>query len=97
MTQLCQPPGGHGGCGPGMFRCSNTALCIPEEFKCDGKNDCHPLNDLSDESNCERITCAKGEFQCNSTCIPGNYVCDGDDDCGDNSDEQNCEQGTASA
>ena len=92
VTIFGQPQGGHGDCGDGKFQCPNNGLCILNEFKCDGENDCHPYEDW-DERNCTNIVCASGQFTCNSTqtCIPNNYACDGDEDCADGSDELDCE------
>ena len=92
-TLLAEPRRGRSDCGEGKFHCPNNNLCIPEEFKCDGENDCHPLEDW-DERNCTSKVCAVGRFQCNSTqaCIHSRYVCDGDDDCEDRSDELGCEK-----
>ncbi len=36
-------------CEPDMFYCINEDLCIPEEWVCDGQDDC---GDLADEENC---------------------------------------------
>ena len=38
-------------CGKGKFRCPNSGVCIPDEFKCDGEYDCDPLVGW-DERNC---------------------------------------------
>ena len=35
-----------------MFRCPNSGICLPEDFRCDGEYDCDPLGDW-DEKNCE--------------------------------------------
>ena len=41
------------------------------------------------------MTCAPNQFRChNKRCIPYVWRCDGDSDCGDDSDEQNCQQGS---
>ena len=57
-------------CGTSKFRCPNSRLCIPEGFKCNGRNDCNPLEDW-DERNCTRIICKRGHFQCRvrKTCV----------------------------
>lgn len=82
-------------CPATHFQCANGA-CIPLNWKCDSKSDCH---DNSDElpSLCANVkTCTDGQFQCRRTqqCIPSNWVCDGEKDCGadDTSDEDsvNC-------
>ncbi|KAJ8301169.1 hypothetical protein KUTeg_020156, partial [Tegillarca granosa] len=57
-----------------QWRCNN-GQCIPNEQRCDLKNDCF---DQSDENNCE--SCSK--FQCYDTkCISKTRVCDGQIDC----------------
>ena len=38
-------------CGHNEFEC-RTALCIPEDYRCDGDNDCE---DFSDEQNCGQL------------------------------------------
>ena len=94
MTKLAAPRIGQSGCGAGKYQCPNNGLCLPEKFKCDGENDCDPLDNDSDESQCDNITCPGSKFKCNSTqiCISSNDKCDGDDDCGDGTDELGCEQ-----
>ena len=37
-------------CEGSEFRCESRALCLAEQFQCDGENDC---GDWSDERNCE--------------------------------------------
>ena len=56
-------------CRASQFRCPN-GLCIPDRLKCNGRNDCDPLENW-DELNCARIICKRGEFQCHSaqTCL----------------------------
>ena len=87
---LSRPNEKHDDCSAGEFRCPNNGICLPNEFKCNGVNDCNPLDDW-DEGDCPGLTYPNG---CNSTqvCIPSTYVCDRDDDCDDGSDEQNCDR-----
>uniref|UniRef100_A0AAY4AQ10 ST14 protein n=1 Tax=Denticeps clupeoides TaxID=299321 RepID=A0AAY4AQ10_9TELE len=69
---------------PGKFACS-SGICIPNELKCDGWNDC---GDMSDEKSCH---CEEDQFACtNGLCKPRYWVCDRVNDCGDNSDELEC-------
>ncbi|XP_075921535.1 low-density lipoprotein receptor-related protein 4 isoform X1 [Petromyzon marinus] len=79
-------------CSGTQFACALTAqgecACIPEQWQCDGDNDC---GDHSDEDGCMLPTCSHLEFQChNGKCVRRSWVCDGDNDCGDDSDEQDC-------
>ncbi|KAI8521339.1 hypothetical protein Bbelb_010930 [Branchiostoma belcheri] len=79
-------------CTNDQFSCANGG-CIPDNWICDGDNDC---GDMSDEQNCANGACNGGEFECaNSHCIDADWICDGDNDCGDMSDELNCNGGTA--
>jgi len=73
-------------CALDQFACGNQT-CIPENWWCDGDNDC---DDHSDELNCPEKTCDPvTKFQCKTVdrCIPRRWVCEYDNDCGDNSDE----------
>ncbi|KAA0702234.1 Suppressor of tumorigenicity 14 protein -like protein [Triplophysa tibetana] len=76
---------------PGQFACSSS-LCIRNELRCDGWNNC---DDMSDEKNCK---CDEDQFSCsNGLCKPQYFVCDRVNDCGDNSDELHCDCGRAEA
>ncbi|XP_075884557.1 low-density lipoprotein receptor-related protein 4 isoform X1 [Nelusetta ayraudi] len=79
-------------CGRSHFSCSVSSLgectCIPEQWRCDGDNDC---GDHSDEDGCMLPTCSPLDFHCdNGKCVRRSWVCDGDNDCEDDSDEQDC-------
>lgn len=77
-------------CSEKQFRCLNSSKCIPENWYCDGDNDCG-AGDFSDESNCTSSTCTDKQFRCgNGKCTPSSWRCDGFDDCGDGSDELRC-------
>uniref|UniRef100_T1IRJ3 Uncharacterized protein n=1 Tax=Strigamia maritima TaxID=126957 RepID=T1IRJ3_STRMM len=80
-------------CPRNQFACAPTSrgecTCIPENWHCDGDNDC---GDQSDEKHCKLPTCADNQFTCsNGVCIQSSWRCDNDNDCGDNSDELDCE------
>lgn len=69
-----------------QFQCTQSAICIPKSWHCDGQPDC---DDESDEPpTCGEVACSNGFFKCNnSKCVFKAYICDGNNDCGDNSDE----------
>jgi len=43
---------GYVGCGGDQFPCYNSGRCIPDQWICDGDNDC---GDMSDERNCSEL------------------------------------------
>uniref|UniRef100_A0A674F6C9 Low density lipoprotein receptor-related protein 2a n=1 Tax=Salmo trutta TaxID=8032 RepID=A0A674F6C9_SALTR len=77
-------------CGANSFSCTN-GKCVPQNYRCDGVDDCH---DNSDEANCGRAhntTCSPRAFTCaNQQCVPSGWHCDGHNDCFDGSDERDC-------
>ncbi|CAB1328475.1 unnamed protein product, partial [Coregonus sp. 'balchen'] len=77
-------------CGANSFSCTN-GKCVPQNYRCDGVDDCH---DNSDEANCGRAhntTCSPRAFTCaNQHCVPSGWHCDGHNDCLDGSDERDC-------
>ncbi|CAL4182568.1 unnamed protein product, partial [Meganyctiphanes norvegica] len=77
--------------------------CIRSEFICDGSNDCHTGDYLSDEYGCEAscppeqesrgiiIPTSRGFFSCeNGRCLPKELHCDHKTDCLHGEDEFNC-------
>lgn len=79
-------------CPRNQFACAPTSrgecTCIPENWHCDGDNDC---GDQSDEKGCKLPTCSELQFACaNGRCLDLLLRCDGDNDCGDDSDELDC-------
>ena len=75
-------------CNANQFQCVSSYKCIPENWYCDGDNDCA---DRSDELNCTSASCTDSQFQCsNGKCTPSSWRCDGLNDCGDGSDEFKC-------
>ncbi|RZC38041.1 low-density lipoprotein receptor-related protein 4, partial [Asbolus verrucosus] len=85
------------GCASGQYLCIRSCMCIEEEHRCDGQEDCE---DEEDELQCGEIESqrnAKCEVNDNfircpgsGKCILRDWLCDGDDDCGDFSDETHC-------
>lgn len=77
-------------CKENQFRCLKSGKCIPENWYCDGDNDCG-ARDRSDESNCSLSACTAVQFRCSDgKCVPISWKCDGFDDCVDGSDELKC-------
>nr|CAH0102762.1 unnamed protein product [Daphnia galeata] len=75
----------HSMCSSEQFYCSNTRICIPLTWVCDGGSDCEYGED-EDSAICDSLT--KSTFKCgNGQCIDVNLVCDGKGDCFDGTDE----------
>ncbi|KAI6193483.1 EGF-like domain-containing protein [Aphelenchoides besseyi] len=82
-------------CNADEFSCLNYVgqlACLPNSWKCDGKQDCLSLED---EQNCTitPIQCASDEFRCahRHMCVEDTFLCDGNRDCLDSSDEMDCD------
>ena len=94
VTIIGKPREGHGVYCQDRFQSPtpNNGLCIPNDFSCDGQNDCDPLENWDEGTNCTAITCTQVQFKRNSTqtCIPSRYGCDGDGDCDDETDKLGC-------
>ncbi|KAL5015278.1 hypothetical protein ScPMuIL_009548 [Solemya velum] len=74
-------------CWYDQFTCDN-GNCIPDNWYCDGMDDCGDYSDEPFGCSDPTSTCEYDEFTCdNSKCIPRSWLCDYYDDCGDNSDE----------
>nr|BAE93218.1 vitellogenin receptor [Rhyparobia maderae] len=77
-------------CSEDKFKCKEDNLCIPRDFRCNGRRDC-PSGE--DELDCKSDKCSDTEFSCkNGQCIPGDKLCDDEKDCIDGSDEKNCQK-----
>ncbi|XP_049310082.1 putative vitellogenin receptor isoform X1 [Bactrocera dorsalis] len=77
-------------CSAYEYTCRTDKTCIPLDFMCDGKSDCHDRSD--EEDGCERARKSCEGFFCdNKKCLESKkWICDGVDDCGDGSDERKC-------
>ncbi|XP_018797492.1 PREDICTED: putative vitellogenin receptor isoform X1 [Bactrocera latifrons] len=77
-------------CSAYEYTCGTDKTCIPLDFMCDGKSDCHDRSD--EEDGCERARKSCEGFFCdNKKCLESKkWICDGVDDCGDGSDERKC-------
>ena len=83
-------------CPQQYWKCKETGYCIPEEYVCDGGNDCAKtygpsISGISkcasgihrDYLFCRKWICPQQYWKCKETgyCIPEEYVCDGGNDC----------------
>ncbi|XP_072013063.1 uncharacterized protein [Amphiura filiformis] len=75
-------------CTAVQYTCPD-ASCIPQNWVCDGIEDCYDGDIAVDEQNCAgRCPNEVNFFQClNGDCIPNVWLCDTIVDCGDGSDE----------
>ncbi|XP_017493049.1 PREDICTED: putative vitellogenin receptor, partial [Rhagoletis zephyria] len=77
-------------CSTFEYTCRTDKTCIPLDFMCDGKSDCHDRSDEVDGCERARTNCI-GFFCDNKKCLESKkWICDGVDDCGDGSDERKC-------
>ncbi|XP_020715459.1 putative vitellogenin receptor isoform X2 [Ceratitis capitata] len=77
-------------CSNFEYTCRSDQTCIPLDFMCDGKSDCHDHSDELDGCERAKLNCA-GFFCDNKKCLESKaWICDGVDDCGDGSDERKC-------
>nr|CAJ19121.1 vitellogenin receptor [Blattella germanica] len=77
-------------CSEDKFKCKSDNLCIPRNFRCNGRKDCQSGED---ELDCEAKKCLDSQFTCkNGQCISIEKLCNGERDCLDGSDEKNCEK-----
>ncbi|XP_067639802.1 vitellogenin receptor Yl isoform X3 [Eurosta solidaginis] len=77
-------------CSAYEYSCRTDHTCIPLDFMCDGKSDCHDRSDELDGCEGAKISCP-GFFCNNKKCLQSKkWICDGVDDCGDGSDEHRC-------
>ncbi|CAB4061166.1 LRP2 [Lepeophtheirus salmonis] len=85
----CSPRFNNSYCPEEKFECKNH-LCVNQNDRCDGKQDCGDGTD-EDPEECKSFVCDEAHrFKCiNNKCIPRYNVCDGIDQCGDGSDENN--------
>ncbi|VDD93163.1 unnamed protein product [Enterobius vermicularis] len=75
-------------CTADEYACSQTSMCIPYEFKCDGDKHCQ---NGDDESECGG-ECNNGAVWCpnSNSCLPKWKKCNGVWDCANGEDEKNC-------
>ncbi|XP_070564510.1 uncharacterized protein [Ptychodera flava] len=79
-------------CGENQFKCSKggtSGVCIPDERRCDGIEDC---NEGEDETNCGESSGREcdGFFCDNNFCHPYTDKCNYLQDCRDGTDEEGC-------
>jgi len=94
-TEVCQGTNQERLCAPEEFLCNGTNECKQKIWRCDGDQDCsNGFDELNCPPNDPRSICPSTNFQCvaDGNCIPKSYLCDSEEDCSDGSDEKGCSE-----